>query len=266
MDRQTGRAPARPQAGQTAPTGRPQAGSVAPSGQARPSAGPGRAQASPPSRSGPPDASGLPAQQAITDDAPVAAQPKRWLRVLRRVGAAALIVLALAFGYVFLLLGEPSEEDGVQATPAPDEVIRTPMNGITAHSSEEIPTLAAHFAKPVLTLQGQMQSATLFDTAFGGAFARRVTFVYAFEDGQTVSAESIRPVSAATLLGGAGYSLSVNQRYAMAGMDAVRMDSGTSVCVFAKGEGAVYAVVCPKSHLDELGQLLAGAQLMLAGQ
>ncbi len=225
-----------------------------------------RDRAPAPERGGAPDAAALPRQQAITDDAPIESKPKRGRVILKRVGMALLILATLTFCYVFLLLGEPSEEDGVSPTLAPDEIIRTPMNGMTAQSSADIPALAARFVKPVLTLQGgwTMQSATLYDTAFNGAYARRVTFVYAFADGQTVTAESIRPVTAATLLGGSDYSLAVEQRYSVAGLDAVRMDSASSVCVFAQGEGAVYAIVCPKSHQDELGTLLAQAQLMLS--
>ena len=131
--------------------------------------------------------------------------------------------------------------------------------------AEDVPLLAASFAKPVLTLQTDLalRKATLYDTAFAGGYARRVTFVYAFADGQTLTAESIRPVAAATLLGGGGYSLSINQRYTMAGLDAVRMDSASTICVFAKGEGAVYAINCPKAHQEELPQLLKSLLLMM---
>lgn len=207
----------------------------------------------------------LPVQKPITDDEPAPAAPKRWVKILRRVGATALVVAALALGYVFLLLGEPSKEASVEATPGPEEVIRTPMNGVEARSNEEIPALAVRFAKPVLTVQSDLplQRAALYDTAFSGGYARKVTFEYSFPDGQLLVAESIRPVAAATLLGGDGYSLSVSQRYTMAGLDAVRMDSGSAICVFAKGEGAVYAVTCPKSHQDDLPQLLKNTLLMM---
>lgn len=50
-------------------------------------------------------------------------------------------------------------------------------------------------ASPVMALYGglSMQRARVFDTAFSGGYARRVTLTYAFEDGAQLTVESTAP-------------------------------------------------------------------------
>ena len=118
-------------------------------------------------------------------------------------------------------------------------------------------SFAANFGKPILSISSDELSligGTLSDTAFQGGYARRVQLTYSFADGTQLLVESIRPTAAVTLLGQSA-TLRVDSLYTLAGLNAVRMDSSTTACVFASGKEAVYAVVCPSAHADELSAL-----------
>lgn len=195
-------------------------------------------------------------QKPITDE-PEVKKPSALKRALLRVGAAVLLVIALVFAYLFLLLGEP-DEDARYAADTPQEVITMPMSPFEAPGESNVQNLADTFGQPVLSVyQGlKMQKARIYDTAFEGGYARRVTLTYAFDDGAVVTVESIRPTSAVTLLGGSGYSLDATSLYTLGGIDGARMDNDAQICVFAQTGTAVYAVLCPKNHEKDLGDLL----------
>lgn len=79
-----------------------------------------------------------------------------------------------------------------------------------------------------------MTRSRVYDTAFQGEYARRATLTYAFEDGQSLTVESIRPVSAIALLKGEDYHLNGDTMYYIGGMDAAWMENGADVLVFAR--------------------------------
>lgn len=200
----------------------------------------------------------LPEQKPVTDEEVTERKPARWKVVLVRVVTAVLLVAALALGYVFLLLGEPDEEAKL-APPVQEEAIRMPMSALESPGDANVQNLADTFGQPVLALYGEelaMQKARIFDTAFGGGYARRVTLSYAFADGSVLSVESIRPTSAVTLLGGADYKLRADSLYGLGGINAARMDGPRQICVFGQSDTAVYAVTCPVGHADELAAVL----------
>ena len=175
---------------------------------------------------------------------------------------AVLLVIALVFAYLFLLLGEPDEE--TKYVDLPDEALITmPMGALEIPGEANLQTLANTFGQPVMALYGgpALERARVYDTAFGGGYARRVTLTYAFDDGTRFTVESIRPTSAITLLGG-GYSLSVRSLYALGGLDAARMDGGGQICIFGESETAAYAVLCPEGHEDDLSGLLRQTTLI----
>lgn len=205
-----------------------------------------------------------PPQAPVTDDeTPAVRPPSRLKRALRRIGLGLLLALALAFAYVFLLLGEP-EEEAKLAQPVVEEAITLPMSALDMPGEANVQSLADSFGQPVLSLYGglPMQKARIYDTAFGGGYARRVTLTYAFEDGALLTVDSLRPTAAITLLGDGGYRLSAGSLYALAGLDAARMDSDAQTCIFAQSDTAVYAVTCPAQHAGELNELLRQTTLI----
>ena len=205
----------------------------------------------------------LPRQRPVTDEDVPARKPSRVKRFALKVVYAALLVVALAGCYVFLLLGEPGE-DAKYLVEAEQQAITMPMTAVETPGEANVSTLAETFGESVLSLYGSeltMQRARVYDTAFAGGYARRVTLSYAFSDGAVLTVESIRPASAVTLLSSQGYALDPTSLYALGGLDAAMMDNGSQLCVFSQNEQAAYAVICPASHAGELSTLLGRTTL-----
>lgn len=183
--------------------------------------------------------------------------PSRVRSALRRVGLALLLALALVFAYLFLLLGEP-DDDAKYLEPPAEERILMPMSALETPGEANVQGLADSFDQAVLSLNQAlpMRKARIYDTAFEGGYARRVTLTYAFEDGALLTAESLRPTAAATLLKTEGATLDGSSLYTLGGLNAARMDSADTVCVFAQSDAAVYAILCPASHAQDLHSLL----------
>lgn len=207
----------------------------------------------------------MPRQKAITDEAePVA--PAKWKAVLKRVLIVLGLILALSLVYVFLLMGEPDEDGQLTAqTTQQEESIHVPIAATELAGNADINPLASNFGKPVLALYGSsltLQKATLFDTAFRGGYARRLTLDYAFSDGALLTVVSLRPTAAVSLLGKERYQINMAALYTIAGLDAVRMDSEDTICILARSLDAAYAVLCPVTHASELSALLKQSSLM----
>ena len=144
-----------------------------------------------------------------------------------------------------------------------------PMSALESPGEGNLSTIAETFGQPVMTLYGSglhMERSRVYDTAFGGGYARRVTLTYAFEDGQTLTVESIRPTAAVTLLGGDGYTLDADSMFYIGGVDAAWMESAERICVFGQTGAAAYAVVCPPSHKADLETLLKQTALVAQDQ
>lgn len=189
--------------------------------------------------------------------------PSLLKRVLKRVGFAILLVLALVFAYVFLLLGEPDEDAKYMQKPV-EETITMPMSALEIPGESDMSDLAETFGQPVLSL-GQalpMYKSRIYDTAFEGGYARRVTLTYTLEDGRQLTVESIRPTSAVTLLKQEGSKLDGSTLYTLGGLNAARMDNGTDCCIFSQTDTAVYAVIAPSGYADELTTLLRYTMLV----
>ena len=209
-----------------------------------------------------------PAQSAVQpplgDEAPEAKQPSALSRILKKIGLAVLLVLALVFAYIFLLLGEP-DDDAKYLPEKQEESITMPMSALEIPGDANVQNLADQFGQPVLSL-GQalpMYKARIYDTAFEDSYARRVTLTYTFEDGTQATAESIRPTDAVTLLKEKGYKLDASSLYTLGGLNAARMDNDATCCVFTQTETAVYAVICPIAKAQDLTSVLRYTTLVM---
>ncbi len=200
-----------------------------------------------------------PVQRPVDDDAPPPPKPTPlWQKLLTRIVLALLLVVALVLGYLFLLMGEPDEKLDLTAAVPTAQPITVPMNALEAPAGANLPSLAETFGQPILGYRRSdiaLQHARVYDTAFGGEYARRVTLTYQLPDGGEMLLESIRPIDAITLLEG-DYILQADRLYAMAGLDAARMQNDDRICVFGQGEGAVYAITLPRTAEAELENLL----------
>ena len=92
----------------------------------------------------------LPPQQPITDE-PAPKKPARWKTVLKRFLQIAGLLLVLAFAYVFLLMGEPGEDDQLASqTTVQEETIGVPMAASEVTGTADLNLMAANFGKPVM--------------------------------------------------------------------------------------------------------------------
>lgn len=205
----------------------------------------------------PKPADSAPRQMPLGEEEAEVRMPSKWVRLLKRIGLAALLVLALIFAYLFLLLGEP-DDDAKYMGDVQEETITMPMSALEIPGEANVDMLAEAFGQPVLSVGEalEMQKARIYDTAFEGGYARRVTLTYAFADGTPVTVESLRPTAAVSLLKGSGYRLDADTLYTLGGLNAARMDNATTCCVFAQSDTAVYAVICPQGRAEELAALL----------
>jgi len=206
-------------------------------------------------------------QPPLGEEALEARQPSVLSRIFKKAGLAVLLILALAFAYIFLLLGEP-DDDAKYLPKKQEETILMPMSALEIPGEANVQTMADAFGQPVLSL-GQalpMHKARIYDTAFDGGYARRVTLTYTFEDGTQATAESIRPTSAVALLREKGYKLDASSLYTLGGLNAARMDNAASSCVFTQTETAVYAVLCPIDKVQDLTALLRYSTLVMPVQ
>jgi len=201
----------------------------------------------------------LPKQKALSDE-PEQKPPAKWKAVVKRILIILALCIALAFLYLFLLLGEPDDDDEVLLSQtSQEEVIQIPMTGQEMAGNIDISAAAVSFGTSVMQLRGDiltLQKAALYDTAYHGGYARRLTLTYQFTDGQVMTIDSIRPASAVSLLQDSDYAIRVDTLYTMSGMDAVRMDSDDYIRVAAQGEDAAYVVHIPLSKEDQLTDLL----------
>lgn len=203
----------------------------------------------------------MPQQKPVTDEEEVR-KPSAMVRLLKRIGLTVLLVLALVAAYLFLLLGEP-EEDTKYVDPPAEETITMPMSALDVPGEADVQYLADTFSQPVLSIGSGvvMQKARIYDTALDGGYARRVTLTYAFEDGTQLLVESMRPTAAVSLLKQRDYILDATALYSLGGLNAARMDNASQTCVFGQSDTAVYAVICPATHADELVNLLRFSSL-----
>lgn len=203
-----------------------------------------------------------PVQNPVTDEEISEKKPSPLKRLLLRIAAVAAAIFALVFAYLFLLLGEP-DEDAKYLPETVEETISMPMSPFEAPGESSVENLAHTFGESVLSFYSglDMRKARVYDTAFSGGYARRATLTYAFEDGTLVTAESLRPTSAVTLLDMPGASLDATALYTLGGINAARMDTKDQVCIFAQTDTAVYAVLCPASHASQLEALLSKTAL-----
>ena len=125
-----------------------------------------------PPRAAPRTGEPLPAQKPVTDE-PEIRPPAQWKMVVKRMFAILGLVISLALVYVFLLIGEPDEDEQLtQQVQKQEETIRVPIAAAQVAGTADLNALAVNFGMPVLTLQGEtLQKATLFDTAFRGGYS-----------------------------------------------------------------------------------------------
>lgn len=205
----------------------------------------------------------LPEQKPLTEEEEIDTVPPAWKGVVRKILFALLAVVLVIFVYLFLLLGEP-DDDAQKLESAKEEKITMSISPLEVPGESDPVNLAQSFQYPVLSLYPgvlPMERSRIYDTAYEGGFARRVTFTYTLSGGETLYVESIRPTGAATLWKNGEFTLDGSKLYAVGGVDAAWMENSESICVFGQTENAAYCVICPAAYREELPQLLRSTLL-----
>lgn len=205
----------------------------------------------------------LPVQKPVTDEEETEAPPAKWKILLKKIFLGLALIVTIVFVYIFLLLGEP-EDDTQQLQDVEQEKIVHSISPLEVPGETDAANIAQTFGQPVLSMYPgvlPMEGARIYDTAFEGGFARRVTLTYTLSGGEQLLVESIRPTEAISLMGGSGFHLDGNRKYSIGGVDAAWMDNGEIIRVFGQADQAAYCITCPISYEEELTQLLRSTLL-----
>ena len=179
-----------------------------------------------------------------------------WLRIVKRSIYVVFIILVIAFLYILLLMGEPTEPE---ETASIQQAIQTPINAMESIGESDLTHLASTFNAPVLALYSgaSLTKTRIYDSAFANGFARHAIITYTLQNGATFTLESIRPSSAIGLLRLNGYTLSMDQLYIMAGLEAGVMQNEHMLCYFTQQDDVAYVLSLPASLQVESASLLA---------
>ena len=189
---------------------------------------------------------------------------KRKPFLLRAVGGAARWVAILAVAALFLLavaVGTPRPEE---AASEPAQPLLTASPPLMAASADELPEFIHRFPVPVLAAMEeswQLLSCTSADTAFEGGFGRVMTLRYRVPSGGEVTAVSVYPRRAESLLPRDGWRLSASQSMSLSGTRAVTMTSAGRVRVHIQTQEGLYWAETDASDPQALQALFSPLKL-----
>lgn len=188
------------------------------------------------------------------------AKIKKWLRIPLLFFVT---MAAFAFVYIFLLLGEPDEEQKLNTAPT-ILPITSPISPMEATDEAGLQNLVDAFGEPILCLysNAELQKARLSDIPFENQYARMVILTYTTSENKTIQLKSIRPKTAAPILAQKGATLNAQSLYSIAGLNGSRMDTALETSVIAQNDQVVYCVTIPYDKQNDLTLLLRQTYLI----
>lgn len=191
-------------------------------------------------------------------------KPALWRRAARIVLTAVLAVVLVALFYLAVILGQPQADDQAAVDLSQPLLAASPAQAIA--SEDQLGGLVAAFPVPVMSFVSgagpALTAGTSYDTAFEDGFARVVKLQYALPDGGTVTARSIYPARALSLVGREGYRLNEASSLSLAGLRAVRMEGADTIRLHAQSSDALYVLTLPAMSADDLAALTKSLQLL----
>lgn len=181
----------------------------------------------------------------------------KWIvRILLALLAAAAFLLAA----ILMKPDDPPETDEAPALTASPALLMT--------SADDMYSAVAAFPAPVIGYPQNfgvtLTSGAAEDASFEGGIARLMTLTYQTSAGVTVTAQSICPRDAVSLIPRNGYEIVSGEPSALAGMSAVVMTDGRTIRYHAQGEQALYVITIPYGSASEAYALLQPLQLLIA--
>jgi hypothetical protein len=176
--------------------------------------------------------------------------------VLLTLLKCAALAAAAVFFYVTLvylvrpeLREEKTEQPSLRSTQA-----------YAMTSLSDFPALVRSFPVPVLGCQ-EGRGLTLIsggsaDVAYKGGLGRIATLVYQSGEGYRITAQSVYPARALSLLSAEGWRLADGEGPALAGVQTVRMDSGGSIRLHMQTGEGLYTLEVPGAAEAVLEKLI----------
>ncbi len=167
-----------------------------------------------------------------------------------------------ALFYTAMIVGAPEEE------PAPaEQPLLQASPGQTLSAAEELGGLIAAFPAPVLAALPdsglRLIRGVSEDAAFEDGYGRIATLTYEDEAGRRITARTIYPARALSLLGRGGWQLTLSEGPRLAGMRTVCMAQGGRLRFHCRSAEAIYAVEMQAEDQQTAALLLQPLQLMV---
>ena len=191
-------------------------------------------------------------------------RPSLLRKMIRWVTTILVAALLIAAFYLAVILGHPQEsETAIQVDMHQPLLNASPA--VTIATEAEMDQLNASFPVPVLqAMSGSgltLLSGVSCDLAYENGFARRVQLTYQTAMGQQMLVESLYPARALDLLGKGDYHMGSVAGQALAGMESVRMENGSSIRLHAQSETGLYVVTVPMMDSSDLAEAIRSLQL-----
>ena len=191
-------------------------------------------------------------------------RPSLLRKMIRWVTTILVAALLIAAFYLAVILGHPQEsETAIQVDMHQPLLNASPA--VTIATEAEMDQLNASFPVPVLqAMSGSgltLLSGVSCDLAYENGFARRVQLTYQTAKGQQMLVESLYPARALDLLGKGDYHMGSVAGQALAGMESVRMENGSSIRLHAQSETGLYVVTVPMMDSSDLAEAIRSLQL-----
>lgn len=173
-----------------------------------------------------------------------------------------LVVLMAAAVWCTAVLMKKDEERRIAS--AAEQPLTTPAASVAIHGQEELEAAAAAFPIPVLTVGWKDLSVELIDglcedVPFENGVARKMTVRYRMQSGGVLTAESIYPARAVTLIERAGYHAAETRQNWLAGLQGMFMTDGRNNRIHAVSHDGAY--VCTWPAAEDAGEILKWLQL-----
>ena len=182
--------------------------------------------------------------------------------MLKAPALLVLVVLMAAAVWCTAVLMKKDEERRIAS--AAEQPLNAAEAPLAIHSQEELEAAAAAFPIPVLTVGWKDLSVELIDglcedVPFENGAARKMTVRYRTQAGGVLTAESIYPARAVTLIERDGYHAAESGQNWLAGLQGMFMTDGSSNRIHAVSHDGAY--VCTWPAAEDAGEILKWLQL-----
>lgn len=178
--------------------------------------------------------------------------------VLLWIGKAVGTVLFLAVIYLQLIMIPPREDH--RGETGAEQPLLMASQAVSLTRADQVGELVTQFPVPVLGCQ-EGHGLTLIagnsrDVAFEGGLGRSTTLVYQSASGHRITATSIYPARALTLLKGYEWHLSPADGPSVAGIPTVRMENGDTIRLHMQTDEGLYSIETTRVSDAELASLV----------